>query len=280
MIYYFRKSKILYITLSALWVVGMVSANVVQQIVNPQGEIPLLLETLILIAGFVGIFYLCSWVASQEQKRVMDILNEECDPEHFAEVCSRMAEEAKKPQLKALFEGNVAVGYIAGGRADEAVGLLTRNVLPETDFNAVSNNNILYSNLCSCCLDKRDLNGAEFYLQKMAEQKSKIPYNGAYFQTMADVYENLLRRIDCLKGNYAPNLPFFEQKYASAPNKYMKAVSAYRAAEICSRMGESEKMREYCAYVIQNGNKLAVVHMAAELLDRSYRAQKPAETTA
>lgn len=197
------------------------------------------------------------------------ILNQNCDPVTYTEVCRLLRKTHQRRRNRLATAINEAIGTEWCGRFSQALAMVESLAVPEKD---VSSQLLVRSVRFNCFARLGDLDSArrvkeemERYaaairkpaLQKWGAQILKIMDLGLAFQT--GDYETVRRLERELSAGYSTNI--------------QKVTSAFRLARADLAQGESQNARARLEMVVEQGGTLHIVETARELLAELERGE-------
>lgn len=268
MIRLYKSIYALYLTLALVGVffIAVFSCFFEQSHPDASPAINLLVFAIMLLWVFVNVF-LFNRLARRMYKKVMAIINEQCDPARFiAEMVPLLHRITRRTNVLADLQITLSSGLIEDGRFNEALGLL-RTITIKRGRAANTLRAVYLNNLCAAFLYAGDTENAQRALDDLIRLRNtskmskllKAQINSLHFQKQ--LYLQMAR------GDFDGVQLVCSEYFKSAKTRRGKAHAQYRLAAVYEHNGKMDDAREAYRYVAENGNQLWVARQAREKLN-------------
>lgn len=284
MIWYFKKSKILYLTsvffglVLLLLPLGTKTATVNGRTVT-QPLIPLHISVTspaagVFTASLLAVLWilLCAFlavrVANREYLKLLSLHTQNCDPAAYlnAAAVQFRSRRIRPNNFRLMLILNASAAYEALGQYEEAKAKLAY----AAGFSKGRTGRILqfvyHNNLFPCFLNDGDRENAERSLSGM----NALLAPGLLPQKLLAQYRELYLQKECLLkmklGDYTEAEAVFTRQFEQAKTQIQKVSAQFTLAAVYLHRSEAEKARRSLEYTAQHGNKLAIAARARQML--------------
>lgn len=220
---------------------------------------------LVIVTGNIVFSGIATWTivivgylvaAVYRQKKRLDLLDAECDPNAFIVATEKqMRITGKNPKIYALLQINLAAGLIVEGEFEEAKEeLLSVNPDQLSEKNGTKLAYVL--NLISCYYEMAELDKAEQLFE------TQMPLLSAVNRRMrVAVKAQLAERLFFLE-RYEESQSAFQALLQEKISKRVRVSILYRLAQMDERMGDWDSAEKNYRLVVKQGNKLWIAGQA------------------
>jgi hypothetical protein len=237
-------------------------------------------------AGLVVLFtwtlvfaHVANKMAIRDYEHINRILTNDCDPERFINALSKQF-HINHMSHKGLYNAvmlNICTGLGAAGRYEEMRNALNQIVIPK-GRRWLPHKFTYAHNLLVCCLELGDKDSSQKY---MAEMKS-ILENEKFPKKLLQQYKEIYLQDECLRGinqDSSEEEQNLKERFSNAKNQIQKVAIQFSLGAFYLKQSEKEQARQAFNYVIDYGNKLAVVAKARKCLEELEKATTDGNVT-
>ncbi len=260
---YFPGARYLYWGLNAAGLAGAAGLTVYLS-----GAVPWLKDVLLCILFGLAVFLiwmilttrLAASLARRNLRKIIDILENECDPEKYTAILQRMAAIPNKDIFKNYITLKTCTGLVHMGRYDEAEKMLASLENAPAQSMGAANRYEYIRNRSAILLRQGEYGKVEEEISQLADlhdvsRDARYKRNASY---QIELYNAVML---ANQGKYRDAEEALKELYDTAANELQRVTAQYRLGEAYLKAGKKEKAREAFQYAAEHGNKL---HMAEE----------------
>lgn len=274
MLLLFRSTKLLYHIAAGIPAVAYVLL-ILKWILGDM-ENPLFFLVVFLAAAVVWILVaalVINAIALVKMKRVIDILDNDCDPRRFIETLEKMlpniGERRNVAWVKSMVILNMSTGYLLDGEPESAKELIDR-----ADFSRLWNKKTKnayecgrYNNFCRYYIDKKDFANAKICLDTINELLKTREMPKSNRDKCQEIYAAYKYEYSMETGGSVEGQEqFYNLMFDKAVKQREKVRSKFMLGKVFLHEERKVEAKAAFEYVVEHGNKLCYVEQAKAFL--------------
>ncbi|MCL2531904.1 MAG: hypothetical protein FWE40_07085 [Oscillospiraceae bacterium] len=264
MIYVFRRTKFLFIGLTILSALTLITLILVTELVRPLPAFFVWLFLVLLSAVIAGRY------AEKLNHEIDDTLTKKCNPHGYIEKLEKILNR-RTGDISTILLLNVSTGYLISGDMQKARRIL-ETISIQNNFSdnraGIINKWAYYNNFCSYFLNTDDITNAEIMLNNMLEILKNEKFPKQQYDAHYNYYIDKQFLINIAKGDYAGAEQWYLIQFDREKNLFGKVVAQYHLGRIYLHVERFEEAEKAFNYVIENGNTTRYVAKAREFLNQ------------
>lgn len=224
---------------------------------------------LTLVIVFLAVLAVCLPVMLYQNKRLIDILNEKCDPDKYIAECEKRRAYSKKMRYQNTININISTGMEAQGRHLEALNHLRSAV----DLDAGSNGIIravYHFNAFCCYINLDDMENAaleyENHLKNFMKSYRHNPKLSFSFDASFSLYQYKLNKSPETARAFLAQLELLYNTYATKVYRRGRLNLRYNEAVVLHELGDYESAAKKYKTVAEKGNGLWIAAASRDKL--------------